>query len=157
MQELPDPMTGVVYGSWVEINPATAEQLDLQQGDVVEVESPHGRVAAPVIVYPAIRPDVIAMPLGQGHENFGRYASNRGTNPIRILAPQMDTETGSLAWSATRVRLVPTGRRVKIAKSGGESRELGRDIVQTTGGHDHDHNDGHSAGLHSIPIKVVSK
>ncbi len=32
MQELPDPMTSVVYGSWVEMNPKTAEKLGLKEG-----------------------------------------------------------------------------------------------------------------------------
>ena len=45
------------------------------------------------------------MPVGQGHTNFTRYASNRGVNPIAILAPTMIPETGTLAWSATRVKI----------------------------------------------------
>ena len=153
MQELPDPMTSVVYGSWVELNPTTARELGLTEGDVVEVVSPHGGVRVPVFVYPAIMPDVVAMPIGQGHSEYGRYAKNRGVNPIQILAPQMEPKTGSLAWSATRVKLVATGQRVKVVKTGGTSRQLGRGIVQTTGsgaGPDH------SAGLNSIPITVES-
>ena len=152
MQELPDPLTSVVYGSWVELNPTTASQLGLAEGDVVEVESPQGRVAAPVYVYPAIMPDVVAMPIGQGHSEYGRYAKNRGANPIEILSPQIEPVTGGLAWSATRVRLIPTGRRVELLKTGGVSRELGREIVQTTGS---GASAGETAGLHSIPITVV--
>jgi molybdopterin-containing oxidoreductase family iron-sulfur binding subunit len=152
MQELPDPMTSVVYGSWVELNPTTAERLGLAEGDVVEIESPQGRVAAPVYVYPAIMPDVVAMPIGQGHTEYGRYAKNRGANPIEILSPQIEPVTGGLAWSATRVRLIPTGRRVDLLKTGGVSRELGREIVQTTGS---GASAGETAGLHSIPITVV--
>ena len=45
------------------------------------------------------------MPVGQGHETFTRYASGRGVNPIEILAPVADAETGSLAWAATRVKM----------------------------------------------------
>ena len=131
MQELPDPLTSVVYGSWVELNPTTAGELGLVEGDLVEVESPEGTVVAPVFVYPAIMPNVIAMPIGQGHTNYGRYASDRGVNPIEILSPQVEPETGDLAWAATRVRLVPTGQRVEIVKTGGVSRELGREIIQT--------------------------
>jgi molybdopterin-containing oxidoreductase family iron-sulfur binding subunit len=152
LQELPDPMTGVVYGSWVELHPSTANKLGLDEGDLVEVESPQGKIAAPVLIYPAIRPDVIAMPIGQGHAEYGRYARNRGANPMQILAPVMDSETGSLASSATRVKLRATGRRAQLVKSGGESRELGRDIVQTTGS-SANHGDN-SAALHSIPITV---
>ncbi|MEX2606304.1 MAG: molybdopterin-dependent oxidoreductase, partial [Kiritimatiellia bacterium] len=58
LQELPDPLTSVVYGTWVEINPVTAGQLGLAEGDLVEIASPHGSVRAPVFVYPAIMPDV---------------------------------------------------------------------------------------------------
>jgi len=155
LQELPDPMTAVVYGTWVEINPVTATELGVKDGDLVEVMSPYGGVTAPVLVYPAIRPDVIAMPIGQGHTHYGRYASNRGANPIAILAPQTEPSTGSLAWSATRIRLVPTGRHVQLVRSGGKSRELGRDIIQTTKSSDGEHDRGqHSANLHSIPIEV---
>jgi molybdopterin-containing oxidoreductase family iron-sulfur binding subunit len=145
-------MTSVVYGSWVEMNPTTADELGLTEGDVVEVESPQGRISAPVYVYPAIMPDVIAMPIGQGHSDFGRYARGRGANPIAILSPQMEPETGSLAWSATRVRLIPTGQRVELLKTGGVSRQLGREIIQRTSA---DAGAGGLAGLESIPITVV--
>ena len=152
MQELPDPMTSVVYGSWIELNPVTATQLGLAEGDVVEVESPQGRITAPVYVYPAIMPDVVAMPIGQGHTEYGRYAKDRGANPIQILSPQTEPVTGGLAWSATRVKLIPTGRRVDLLKTGGVSRDLGREIVQTTGS---EVNADETAGLNSIPITVV--
>ena len=153
MQELPDPMTSIVYGSWVEMNPVTATQLGLKEGDLVDIESPHGRIRAPVYVYPAIMPDVIAMPIGQGHDEYGRYAKNRGANPIEILSPQMEQHTGSLASSATRVKIAATGRRVELLKTSGTSRDLGRDIVQTTGGKA---GKRHSAKLNSIPITEVS-
>ena len=99
MQELPDALTGVVYGSWIELNPATAEELGLSEGDVVDVASPSGSISVPVLVYPAIMPGVVAMPIGQGHDAYGRYAKDRGVNPIQILAPQMEAQTGSLAWA----------------------------------------------------------
>ena len=150
MQELPDPITSVVYGSWLEMNPTTAEELGLRDGDVVEIESPHGRIAAPVLIYPAIMPHVVAMPIGQGHSEYGRYARGRGANPIRILSPQMESATGSLAWNATRVRLAPTGRRMDLVRTSGVSRDLGREIIQTTGS-----GQNASAGLHSIPVTVV--
>jgi anaerobic selenocysteine-containing dehydrogenase len=130
MQELPDPLTSVVYGSWVELNPVTAKELGLSEGDIVDVQSAHGRVSAPVFVYPAIRPDVVAMPIGQGHGEYGRYAKHRGVNPIQILAPEIEPSTGALAWSATRVKLVPTGRRVELVKTDGTSRQLGRGIIK---------------------------
>jgi molybdopterin-containing oxidoreductase family iron-sulfur binding subunit len=150
MQELPEPMTSIVYGSWVEINPATASRLGISDGDLLRVTSEQGSIEAPAVLFPAIMPDVIAMPVGQGHDSFGRYANGRGVNPIQILAPTVDPTSGSLASSATRVSVVVTGRRAEAVRIGGESRQLGRDIVQSTG----DDSTAHSTKLNSIPIVV---
>lgn len=74
---------------------------------------------------PGIALDIIAMPIGQGHQSFGRYASDRGANPFSILASLTDSETGSLAWAATRVKLTKSegaGQGKLILFSGGLSR-----------------------------------
>jgi anaerobic selenocysteine-containing dehydrogenase len=105
MQELPDALSTAMWSTWVEINPQAADGLGIQQGDLVEVASQHGKLQAPALLYPGIAPDVIAMPVGQGHEHFTRYARGRGANPISILAPVTEESVGALAWAATRVRI----------------------------------------------------
>ncbi|MGO9589985.1 MAG: molybdopterin-dependent oxidoreductase [Candidatus Acidiferrales bacterium] len=110
MQEAPDPISSVMWGSWVEINTQTAAKLGIAQGDLLEVASQHGTLQAPAFVTPGIAPDCVAMPIGQGHTNFTRYAKDRGANPISILAPLTDAETGSLAWAATRVKISRIGK-----------------------------------------------
>lgn len=128
LQEMPDPLTSAMWSSWVEINPRTAERLQLAQGDLVDVASSQGAVRAPVMLFPGLAPDVIAMPVGQGHESFTRYASHRGVNPIAILAPAFEPETGALAWAATRVTITRVsegeGRLIMFA---GELREHPRE------------------------------
>jgi anaerobic selenocysteine-containing dehydrogenase len=113
-----------MWSSWVEINPQTAERLKLAQGDLVDVTSSQGTVRAPVMIFPGIAPDIVAMPVGQGHEVFSRYATGRGVNPISILAPATEAETGALAWAATRVKIAragdPDGNLIMFA---GEMRE----------------------------------
>jgi anaerobic selenocysteine-containing dehydrogenase len=84
LQELPDTMTSVMWGSWVEINPKTAASLGIADGDLIEVSTTHGSARLPAIVYAAIRPEVIAMPYGQGHTGYGRYGTNRGVNPALL-------------------------------------------------------------------------
>ena len=129
IQELPDPLTSVAYGSWAELNPATARDLGLRTGDLVELESPAGKVSVPVVEYPGVRPDVIAMPLGHGHRANGRYAQGRGANAASLLAAQSDPATGGLAWAATRVALRALGRRARLTLTSGVSRTLGRQIL----------------------------
>jgi len=124
LQEMPDPLTSAMWSSWVEINPQTAERLNIAEGDIVEIASQHGTVRAPAVMFPGIAPDMIAMPVGQGHETFTRYASMRGANPLGILAPATESETGALAWAATRVKIsrvgAADGRLIMFA---GEMRE----------------------------------
>ncbi len=115
LQETPDPMTTVMWGSWVEINPQTAHHLGLKDDDVVKITSPVGEVEAVVYLYPAIRPDTIAIPIGQGHTALGRYAEGRGCNPIALLDLKL-TQSGDLAHAATRVRIQRTGRHYKLAR-----------------------------------------
>src|SRR5204863_4407175 len=105
LQELPDPLSSAMWSSWVEINMQMAERLGIRQGDLVEVTSSQGSIRAPAFPSPGIAPDVIAMPVGQGHENYTRYATGRGENPIRILAPAKEPATGALACAATRVKI----------------------------------------------------
>ena len=109
LQEMPDPLTSAMWSSWVEINPQTAERLGLGQGDMIDVTSSHGTIRAAVMIFPGIAPDIVGMPVGQGHETFTRYASGRGANPIAILAPATEADTGALAWAATRVKIVRVG------------------------------------------------
>ncbi len=130
LQEIPDPMTSVVWGSWVEINPKTAESLGIKEGDTVSIESPSGRISAHAYLFPGIRPDTVAIPLGQGHV-YGRYAKDRGENPAEVLPLVENPKTGALALNSTRVKVSvasPTGRMVKME---GSTKELGRGIVKT--------------------------
>jgi anaerobic selenocysteine-containing dehydrogenase len=122
LQETPDPLSTAMWGSWVEINPRTAEQLGIRQGDLVEVASRETKIRAAALLSPGIAPQVVALPMGQGHENFGRYATHRGVNPVRILSALSDGETGALAWSATRVRISRVGEG-KLILFGAELRE----------------------------------
>jgi anaerobic selenocysteine-containing dehydrogenase len=122
LQEIPDVLSTAMWCSWVEINPTTAEGLGIQQGDLVEVTSRHGTLQSPALLAPGIAPDTLAMPVGQGHTNFGRYASARGANPLALLAPKSEPQTGSLAWAATRVNIRKVGPGKLPLFAGGLSR-----------------------------------
>jgi len=130
LQEMPDPLTSAMWSSWVEINPTTAGRLGIGQGDIVEIASGHGALRTAAMISPGIAPDVVAMPVGQGHRTFTRYASGRGENPVSLLAPATEVTTGALAWAATRVRVsrigAPDGRLIMFAGGFREELEYGR-------------------------------
>jgi anaerobic selenocysteine-containing dehydrogenase len=136
LQGAPDPITTVTWQTWIEINPKEAQRLGLREGDIVIVEAPEGRkIEAPVYPHPAAAPGIVAMPLGQGHTSYGRWAKDRGANPLSILAPLADAASGALAYEGTRVRLINTGRRANLPKFEGTVPAFqipGQEVVQVT-------------------------
>jgi anaerobic selenocysteine-containing dehydrogenase len=115
LQELPDPTTTVMWNSWVAINPETAHELGVDNNDVVKVISEFGEVEVSVYKYPAIRPDTIAIPYGQGHTAYGRYAANRGVNPADLLGANFN-EAGDLAFAGVKVKVEKTGKKSVISR-----------------------------------------
>ncbi|KPJ90187.1 MAG: hypothetical protein AMS18_11340, partial [Gemmatimonas sp. SG8_17] len=130
LQELPDPVTKVTWSSWIEINPATARRLGIAEGEFIEVTSEHGSVTVPAYLYPGIREDTVAIPIGQGHAAFGRYAENRGANVYHLLAANA-TGFGAVEHYVG-VTLRNTKDHERIAKTEGNSRQMGRGIAQAT-------------------------
>jgi anaerobic selenocysteine-containing dehydrogenase len=126
MQELPDPVSSAMWGLPVEIDPQTAAKLQLENGDWVTVESPHGKLEAPAYVHPAAAPGVVSMAIGAGHSHYGRYASDRGANPLSIVAPAWEKNTGALAFGATRVRLAKIATQARLIQFSIQDREQGR-------------------------------
>ncbi|HXW92673.1 MAG TPA: molybdopterin-dependent oxidoreductase [Terriglobales bacterium] len=128
MQELPDALATVMWGSWLELNPKTAERLQIQQGDLVQVRSRHGTLETPAVLNPGIAFDVVAMPMGQGHAQFGRYAARRGANPMNVVAPVQVEQVGSLAWAATRVSLARIGTKARLSLASGALYEREKEL-----------------------------
>lgn len=115
LQEVPDPTTTVMWNTWVEINTQKAEALGLEDDDVVRITSTFGSIEAPVYKYPAIRPDTIAIPFGQGHTAYGQFAQGRGVNPVDLLSQKFN-EAGDLAFGGMKVRIEKTGKKRPLSR-----------------------------------------
>ena len=131
IQEAPDQIAKVVWGSWAELHPKKAAELGVKNGDYVRVTSASGSVETQVYVHKGIHPDAIAVPVGQGHEEYGRYAKGRGVNPLKILNPIMEKRTGELATYATRVKVTSVHKTGRLVKMGGSEVQVGRKFVRT--------------------------
>ncbi|NUO63001.1 MAG: 4Fe-4S dicluster domain-containing protein [Gemmatimonadaceae bacterium] len=128
LQELPDPVSKICWQSWVEVHPSTAKKLGVTNGDVVEVKTAAGTVRAPVYLFLGVRPDTIAMPLGQGHTEYGRYAKGTGVNAGAIVPSGTDAAGGRVG--ATMASLSRTGEVMDLVSTEGSARQHGRGIAQ---------------------------
>ncbi|MDE3215662.1 MAG: 4Fe-4S dicluster domain-containing protein [Gemmatimonadota bacterium] len=150
LQELPDPVAKIVWSSWVEMHPETATKMGIERGDIVEVKTAHGAIRAPAYLYLGVRPDTIAIPLGQGHRaaapipawdplhqdpvknvqwGYGRYARGVGVNPLDLVPAAADA-AGGFVWTVTKATVAKTGDRETIPSTEGSARQHGRGIAQ---------------------------
>lgn len=119
MQALPEPITTVVWSSWVELSEETADELGLGFGDYALVTTTGGQAEVRVYVVPAAQADTLAIPMGQGHMFNTRYAEGRGINVLDLVDPIRDAETGALAWAATRAQIEKASGSRSLARMEG--------------------------------------
>lgn len=133
LQELPEALTEFVWDNWLDIHPDDAKRLGVKTGDLLRIESSRGQIELPAHLARGVRPGIVAVPVGQGHTAFGRYAERRGANPIPLLSPEPEATSGGLPWIATRVTIVRTGRGHPLVSTEGSDRPHDRHIIQTIG------------------------
>ncbi len=134
LHETPDPITQVVYDSWVEVAAETARRLGIVPGDVVRLASPHGRLELPAYVSETLHPGVVAVPLGLGHSEYGPFARAVGQSPLGLLPGDPDPASGGPRWLSVRVSLEKTGRHSSLATPAGVTEvDHEREIIETIG------------------------
>ena len=126
LREMSDPVTKITWHSWVEIHPDIAAQMNVQDGEVLKVTSPHGSIEAPALLYAGLHPDLVAIPLGLGHATLNDSRGSVGINALDLLGGQ--ASDGFLPYTATRVTLAKTGTFHQLARTEGTPRQLGRGL-----------------------------
>jgi anaerobic selenocysteine-containing dehydrogenase len=93
------------WDSWAEINPETARKLGVKDHDLIWIESLYGKIQLKAKIHPGCMPDVIAIPYGLGHKAIGRWARNRGANPVGLIGPGQDALTGQSILHSVRIKV----------------------------------------------------
>jgi molybdopterin-containing oxidoreductase family iron-sulfur binding subunit len=101
LQEMPDPVTKLVWDNAAIVSPATAKALGVESKDMVKIAVGDRSITAGVWVLPGQADNSIALTLGWGRTSSGRIGNGRGFNvyPIRTtsslgFAPAQVTKTG---------------------------------------------------------------
>ena len=77
MQELPDPITKMVWDNAVLVSRKTASELGVQNGDLVEITLNGRSVTGPIWVQPGMADYSLGLALGYGRERAGRIGTRR--------------------------------------------------------------------------------
>ncbi len=83
----------------VAVNPDTARQYNLSEGERVTLATPAGKARVKVHLSHGIAPEIVAMPRGLGHTAYDDYLAGKGVNTNELIAPVEDPVTGlDVAW-----------------------------------------------------------
>ena len=106
LQELPDPLSTVMWGSWAEVATADADRLGVRTRDILRLTGTAADIELPAIVLPTVRPGCVWVPVGGGHADYGRYARDRGVNVNALLdLDRRVAGAGAFARGGLRVRV----------------------------------------------------
>jgi len=152
--EIPDPVTQLVWDSWVELNPDTAVSLGINHGDLVELKTAQGSQKLAAFVTYGVADGVVAVPNGMGREvPFPTYVSTRNKSiflphvemaadvtiqPLRVgeraadlLEFKLDADSGELVYVAEVKSLKATGEEAYMVSPSGIDQH--HDIAGLTG------------------------
>lgn len=127
--EIPNPLTQVAWQTPLLINPRTAKQKNVKQQDIVQIKSPWGVIETVVYETESVKPGVLLMEIGQGHDAYGRYAQKSGVNPLHVLPPELVADTGGPLFFTDSIRIKKTGRAAELAHTDGSRFQHGRKIA----------------------------
>jgi anaerobic selenocysteine-containing dehydrogenase len=86
---------------FVEINPKTAGEYGLSQGDAADLKTPAGQARVRVNLFEGIMPGLVAMPAGLGRTGFSDYIAGKGVNAYSLITNVEDPVSGlNIAWGA---------------------------------------------------------
>ncbi|RLB42445.1 MAG: hypothetical protein DRH12_05645 [Deltaproteobacteria bacterium] len=94
--------------SFAEINPQTAKQYGLREGDKIVVETPLGKTTLRVTLFEGAFPGYIFVPRGFGHSAYDEFLRGKGANPNWLIGTSKDALSGLPAWWTTPARIKKT-------------------------------------------------
>ncbi|MBJ6759661.1 TAT-variant-translocated molybdopterin oxidoreductase [Myxococcaceae bacterium JPH2] len=124
LQELPDPITKIVWDNAAILSPATANRLGFESGDMAELSYQGRKLTVPVTILPGNADDTIVVALGYGRNGLHEVVAKGigfNANALRsVKAPWFDggaqlTKTrGSYTFARTQYHWRMEGRPLAL-------------------------------------------
>ena len=85
LQELPHPVSKIVWDNYAAISPKSANQLGLKSNDLVEISTGNNKLTIPVLVQPGAAENAITVETGYGRNNGGTVGTGIGFNANNLM------------------------------------------------------------------------
>ncbi|WP_230533086.1 TAT-variant-translocated molybdopterin oxidoreductase [Microvirga roseola] len=125
LQELPRPLTKIVWGNAALIAPVTAEALGFEAGDIAELRAGELTLRAPVWPHPGQAPGTVTLQLGYGRWAAGRVGNLVGFNAYSLRPAQQP-------WAVDGVQIASTGEKQRLISTQNHHWIDGNEIIRTT-------------------------
>ncbi len=116
LQELPDPVSKIVWDNAAQLSARTAERLGLQSGDVVRLKLRGRSIEAPIWIMHGHADDAVTLPLGYGQPDGVGF----NARPLR---------SSDALWSAEGLEVEPTGRQHLLVQTQQVATQKGRSLA----------------------------
>ena len=126
LQEAPDPMSTLAWGSCADMHPHTARRLGLTDNQWVRIRNGQETIQVPLRITEDVTVDTIALQFGQGHTALGGLAKGCGANAFRLLNENMN------GGSFGRIEVSPAENAGEPIYLSASQKQFGRNIVQWT-------------------------
>jgi molybdopterin-containing oxidoreductase family iron-sulfur binding subunit len=135
LQELPDPISKIVWDNYAAVSPKTAKSLNVDNNEMVEIKLPQGTVSVPVFLQPGQADDFISLSLGYGRTNAGPVGSNVGVNANQLLSKLSFTGSrvlsgATITKTANKYELVSTQEHHSLDDEFTKDLHLKRKIIR---------------------------
>ncbi|MGC3997745.1 MAG: 4Fe-4S dicluster domain-containing protein [Anaeromyxobacter sp.] len=146
LQEFPDPITKLTWDNAALLSSATAKQLGVADGEVLELSLGGRTVSAPARVVPGHADGAVTLPLGYGQRVAGAVGKGAGFDayPLRTAG----------TWFASGLQARKTGAKVKLVTTQEHFSMEGREIALSVDAAELQHHQEQLEELRGAPISI---
>jgi molybdopterin-containing oxidoreductase family iron-sulfur binding subunit len=113
IQELPNPVTKMVWDNCVSMSIATARKFSIKDGDKVELKVGDKKLVVPAHIQPGLHDDVLALSIGYGRRAAGKVADGVGADAYQLAS----FNNGQPVYAGLAASFEKTGEHYKLVST----------------------------------------
>lgn len=112
LQEIPHPVSKIVWDNYAAISPATARNLGIESNDVIEIKSGTRTMTIAAFVQPGVADNTLSVELGYGRTSAGKIGTKIGFNANQII-----NKTGLSKYLYIDAKILKTGAKYELVST----------------------------------------